>query len=97
MSNKKRYRLSDQQFQKIVNINRSGSDPVMYLGGGIPMGSSLQEKINEYWDYLGRVMGFDPKTVDPINDREFYAKPVKPQKKKPTSDWHDVGRNNKNT
>lgn len=58
---------------RIKEINKQGSDPVMYLSGGQPMGQSLQEKINDYWKVLGREMNFDWTTIEPIDNYNFYA------------------------
>lgn len=72
----KKFTLSDAQFEKIVKINKEGSDPVMYLSGGNTFGRSLQEKINDYWKIIGKEMGFDYTTVEPIDNRNFYAKSI---------------------
>lgn len=74
---KQKFTLSDEQFQKIIKINREKGDPVIYLSGGVPIGKSLQEKINDYWEELGKEMGFDWKTIEPINNRNFLATPNK--------------------
>jgi len=72
----KTFKLSDEQFDEILRINKKGGDPVMYLSGGIPMGRSLQEKINDFWDNLGKELGFDWKTIQPIDNRNFKATPI---------------------
>ena len=71
---KEKFTLNDEQFQAILDINKKGGDPVMYLSGGTPLGRSLQEKINDFWVILGQKMGFDRETVEPIDNRNFYAK-----------------------
>ena len=40
----------------------------------IVQSESLQEKINDYWKELGDKMKFDWKTIEPIDNRNFYAK-----------------------
>jgi hypothetical protein len=77
---RKNYKLSDEEFAEIIKINKEGGDRVMYLGGGLPLGSgeggrfrSKQEKINDYWKKLSKKNGFDAETISPINDREFSA------------------------
>jgi aromatic ring-opening dioxygenase catalytic subunit (LigB family) len=70
----KTFELTDEQFNKILEINKEGGDPVMYLSGGTPMGRSLREKINDYWKELGNEMGFDWTTIKPISNRKFQAK-----------------------
>ena len=73
---KQKFTITKEQFEKIVAINKEGGDPVMYLSGGIPMGRSLQEKINDFWDELGKEMGFDWHTIEIIDNNNFYAEPV---------------------
>lgn len=77
---KKKFRINDKDFDTIVTINKEGGDRVMYLSGGLPLGSgrggnfrSLQEKINDFWEGLAKQEGFDWQTVEAVNDREFYA------------------------
>ena len=72
---RREYILTDKQFDKIIQINKEGGDPVMYASGGIPLGKSLSEKINDYWKQLGDDLGFDWKTVRPITNRKFDAYP----------------------
>ena len=72
--NKTKITLTNEQFEKIVQINKEGGDPVLYLSGGNPIGRSLQEKINDYWRELGKDMSFDWRTVESINGRDFYVK-----------------------
>lgn len=70
---KQKFTLTKEQFEKIVAINKKGGDPVMYLSGGTPIGKSLQEKINDFWDELGEEMNFDWSTIQPIDNYNFYA------------------------
>lgn len=70
---KKKFTVNDKQFQKILDINKEGGDPVMFLSGGVPMGKSKQEKINDYWVELGNELRFDWRTIEPIDNRNFYA------------------------
>ena len=70
---KQKYTLTTEQFNKILAINKEGGDPVMYLSGGVPLGKSLQEKINDFWDELGKEMKFDRNTIEPIDNTNFYA------------------------
>ncbi len=83
-----KYKINDKDFQTILDINKDGGDRVMFLSGGLPLGSgkggafrSTQEKINDFWEKLGEQEGFDWKTIQPINNREFYAEPVAKQKR----------------
>lgn len=43
--------------------------PVMFLSGGQPIGPSQQENANAAWARLGKKMGFDPMTVQPIEGK----------------------------
>ncbi len=70
---KQKFTLTEEQFQKIIAINKEGGDPVMYLSGGTPIGRSLREKINAYWDELSKEFGFDWETIEAIDNYNFYA------------------------
>jgi len=58
------FEMTQEEMDNIIAINKGGGDPVMFLSGGTPMGSSLQEKINQYWQILGNKYGFKPMTVE---------------------------------
>ena len=66
------FKLTEEEYQKILDINKEGGDPVMYLSGGIPLGRSLQEKINDYWKILGLKYGFKPMGITPSNKGKLY-------------------------
>ena len=70
---RKEFELSKEEFDEIVRINREGGDPVMFLSGGIPLGRSLQQKINDYWNRLGEKHGFLRDTVQGITNTKFSA------------------------
>jgi hypothetical protein len=72
---KEKYEITDEEYAEILKINKEGGDPLMYLSGGIPMGRSLQEKINDYWKGLALKKGFREGTIEPIDNRNFYAEP----------------------
>ena len=83
---KKKFKINDKDFEIILGLNKKGGDRVICLSGGLPLGSgsggafrSLQEKINDFWKILGKQEGFDSESVEPINDREFYAEEVTDQ------------------
>lgn len=61
---KQEFEMTQEEMDNIISINKGGGDPVMFLSGGTPMGESLQEKINQYWDILGNKYGFRPMTVE---------------------------------
>ena len=58
------FEMTQEEMDNSIAINKGGGDPVMFLSGGTPMGSSLQEKINQYWEILGNKYGFKPMTVE---------------------------------
>jgi hypothetical protein len=61
---KQEFEMTQEEMDNIIAINKGGGDPVMFLSGGIPMGSSLHEKINQYWEILGNKYGFKPLTAE---------------------------------
>lgn len=61
---KQEFEMSRDEMDNIIAINKDGGDPVMFLSGGTPMGSSLQEKINQYWKILSDKYGFEQMTVE---------------------------------
>lgn len=61
---KQEFEMTQEEMDNIIAINKGGGDPVMFLSCGAPMGKSLQEKINQYWDILGNKYGFKPMTVE---------------------------------
>lgn len=61
---KQEFEMTQEEMDNIIAINKGGGDPVMFLSGGTPMGSSLQEKINQYWEILGNKYGFKPMTAE---------------------------------
>lgn len=78
--NRRKFKISDEEWEEILRINKEGGDPVMYLSGGTPIGRSKQEKINDYWDKLAKEKGFDVSTIEPVDQRHFTAIPTKNQK-----------------
>jgi len=44
---KQEFEMTQEEMNNIIAINKDGGDPVMFLSGGIPIGSSLQEKIKQ--------------------------------------------------
>jgi len=61
---KQEFEMTQEEMDHIIAINRVGGDPVLTLGNGLIMGSSLQEKVNQYWKILGNKYGFKPMTVE---------------------------------
>jgi hypothetical protein len=61
---KQEFEMTQEEMDNIIAINKGGGDPVMFLSGGIPMGESLQDKINGYWETLGNKYGFKPLTAE---------------------------------
>ncbi len=61
--------------------------PVMFASGGVPIGGSQQENANAAWADLGRQMGFDHMTVQPVSGkgmRFFTAVPSETQEQQQT-------------
>lgn len=77
---KQEFEMTQEEMDNIIAINKGGGDPVMFLSGGIPMGQSLQEKINQYWGILGNKYGFKPLTgeASPKGSLFFFAEPATP-------------------
>lgn len=75
---KTEFKMTQEEMDNIIAINKGGGDPVMFLSGGIPMGSSLQEKINQYWTILGNKYGFSPLTASgsPTSKLHFMAEAI---------------------
>ncbi len=69
---KARFKMSQADFDKLLEIARNPS-PVMYLSGGVPMGPSTQERANAFWQDLASQFGFiwdsaeDAGTGDPTD------------------------------
>jgi len=65
------FEMSDEDLQKIIDACK----PVPYMViGGVPP-RSPQENANNAWAALGRKMGFDSMTVEPIDgkDSKFFS------------------------
>ena len=77
---KQEFEMTQEEMDHIIAINKGGSDPVMFLSGGTPLGSSLQEKINRYWNILGNKYDFKPLTVEGSSRGAlfFLAEPTPP-------------------
>jgi hypothetical protein len=69
---KQKFQMTQEEMDTIISINREGGDPVMCITGGIPIGRSLQEKINEYWKILSDKYGFKQMTVEPSESGNLY-------------------------
>jgi hypothetical protein len=76
---KQEFEMTQEEMDNIIAINKGGGDPVMFLSGGTPMGSSLQEKINQYWEILGNKYGFKQMTVEGSSKGKlFFIAEMKP-------------------
>lgn len=71
---KLKYRLTDEQFDRIVKANTP--IPLIMLQYGMPR--TVQERVNAIWRELGIEIGFDPDTVEPDGDmqKDFLAVPT---------------------
>ena len=71
---KLKYRLTDEQFGRILKANTP--TPLILLQCGMP--PTVAQRVNAVWDAIGKEKGFDPNTVEPDGDMEkdFRAVPV---------------------
>lgn len=53
----------------VTLIEACKATPVMFLSGGQPMSDSPQQNANRAWAELGKRMGFDSETVQPISGK----------------------------
>lgn len=70
------YEMTEDDLKAILDACRS--TPVMFLSEGTPIGGNQQENANRAWNELGKRMGFDHMTVQPVagkNQRFFTAVP----------------------
>lgn len=58
------YEMTQADLDKILDACKP--TPVMFLSGGTPIGGNPQENANAAWSALGKKMGFDPMSVQPI-------------------------------
>ena len=68
MSERREYQLTEEQHKKLLEACKP--TPVMYLSGGRPMFQSPQENANDAWAALGRELGFDGATVQPVSGKD---------------------------
>ncbi len=82
---KQEFEMTQEEMDNIISINNGGGDPVMFLSGGQPMGSSLQEKINQYWEILSDKQGFMQMTDEGCSKGKlFFLAEPKPEPKTQT-------------
>lgn len=75
------YEMTESDLKEILDACKP--TPVMFLSGGAPMFRSQQENANAAWAALGKRLGFDHMTVQPItgkNQRFFTALATEPKK-----------------
>lgn len=76
--NRKEYALTDEQYKSLIlALDSARRQPVMLVGGVGPR--SPQAVANDLWGQLGREMGFDGMSVQPMpgkSERYFTAVPV---------------------
>lgn len=72
------YHMSEEDLEKILEASKPV--PMIALQCGMPR--SPQQKANDAWAALGKRMGFDSMTVEPLpskGDRYFMAEPIDPE------------------
>ena len=69
------YEMTEKDLEEILEACKP--TPVMFIGGGVPIGGNQQENANSAWEKLGKKLGFDYMTVRPSNkgNRFFTAVP----------------------
>jgi len=60
-----KYEMTEADLKGLIDACKS--TPCMMIGGSV--GSSPQENANRAWKALGKKMGFDSMTVEPINGK----------------------------
>ena len=75
---KTEFQMIQQEMNDIIAINKN-MPPVMKVGN-YWSGMDLQERINNYWEILGKKYGFNPLTVEgsPKGNLYFLAEPITP-------------------
>ena len=82
---KQEFKMTQEEMDKILSINKATSNTVMMVGG-VDFSNNLTEAINAYWEILGNKYGFKPMTVEPSAKGKlfFLAEPkpiIKPKTK----------------
>ena len=80
------YEMSERDLEKIMDACKPV--PLIMLNIGMPR--SQQENANDAWAELGKKLGFDPMTVQPINgkgNRFFTAVPSETETQKQEMFW----------
>lgn len=73
---KREFEMSEDDLKFLLDASKPV--PAMYLSGGRPMFGTPQENANRAWEALGKRMGFDPFSVEPVpgkGRRFFRAEP----------------------
>ena len=60
---KQEFEMTQEEMDKILEINKSTSNTVMMVGG-VDFSNNLTEAINVYWVILGKKYGFKSMTVE---------------------------------
>ena len=78
---KQEFKMTQEEMDKILDINKSTSNTVMMIGG-VDFSNNLTEAINAYWKILGKKYGFKPMTVEGSSRGKLYflAEPAPPPK-----------------
>lgn len=72
------FTMTEEQREKLLDASKPTL--VMYLSGGVPMGSSPQENANRAWKALGDEMGFEYMSVQPYEGDVYKFTAVKSNK-----------------
>lgn len=61
---RREYYLSQEQLAELLEASKPV--PVLYLSGGERLGPTQQERAHRVWEKLGKELGFDYLTVQPV-------------------------------
>lgn len=77
---KQEFEMTQEEMDGIIKINKDGNPPMIMLQCGTPR--SMQDKVNDYWDGLGKKYGFKRETVEASSRGKlfFLAEPTPPPK-----------------
>lgn len=77
---RKQFHISNEEFNEIIRINKEKQSLPLMKIGDTWTGGEKQKTIDDYWEQLGKKHGFDPTTIQPIDNRNFTAEVVEIEK-----------------
>jgi len=61
------FEMTEEQLDTLLDASKP--TPAMYLSGGEPMCGTPQENANRAWAALGKELGFEPFSVQPLHSK----------------------------